>query len=87
MPVLVESEGQHANEISLIEYLRRRQKGRYFADESFKHIFFNENVRISSKISLKFVPQGPINNAQALVQIMAWHRSGGKSSSEPMMFR
>ena len=33
--------------------------------------FLNENVRISIKISLKFVPKGPINNNPALVQIMA----------------
>ena len=37
------------------------------------------------KISLKFVPKGPINNNPALVQIMAWHWSGDKPLSEPMM--
>ena len=37
------------------------------------------------KISLKFVPRGPINNIPALVQIMAWHRAGDKPLSEPMM--
>ena len=36
-------------------------------------------------ISLKFVPKGPINNNPALVQIMAWRRSGDKPLSEPMM--
>ena len=51
-----------------------RQNGRRFADGTFKHIFLNENVRISIKISLKFVPKGPINNNPALVQIMAWRR-------------
>ena len=35
---------------------------RHFADDTFKRTFFNENVRISIKISLKFVPKGPINN-------------------------
>ena len=35
--------------------LRLRQNGRRFADDIFKRIFFNENVRISIKISLKFV--------------------------------
>ena len=30
-------------------------------------IFLNENVSISIKISLKFVPKGPINNIPALV--------------------
>ena len=33
----------------------------------FKRIFLNENARISIKISLKFVPKGPINNIAALV--------------------
>ena len=37
------------------------------------------------KISLKFVPRGPINNIPALVHIMAWRRPGGKPSSEPMV--
>ena len=40
-------------------------------------------VTLSIKISLKFVPKGPINNIPALVQIMAWHRSGDKPISEP----
>ena len=65
--------------------LRPRQNGRRFADDTFKRIFLNENVRISIKISLKFVPKGPINNYPALVQIMAWRRSGDKPLSEPMM--
>ena len=64
---------------------RPRQNGRLFADDTFKRIFLNENVRISIKISLKFVPKGPINNNPALVQIMAWRRSGDKPLSEPMM--
>ena len=34
--------------------------------------FFNENVWILIKISLKFVAKGSINNIPALVQIMAW---------------
>ena len=36
-------------------------------DDIFKCIFLNENVRISIKISLKFVPDGPIDNNPALV--------------------
>ena len=65
--------------------LRPRQNGRRFADDTLKRIFLNENVRISIKISLKFVPTGPINNNPALVQIMAWRRSGDKPLSEPMI--
>ena len=48
--------------------LRPRQNGRRFTDDTFKRIFFNEKVRISIKISLKFVPKGPINNIPSLVQ-------------------
>ena len=47
--------------------------------------FVVENVWILIKISLKFVPKGPINNSPALVQIMAWHRPGDKPLYEPMM--
>ena len=47
--------------------LRPRQNGRHFADDLFKCIFLNENVRIPIKISLKFIPKGPINNIPALV--------------------
>ena len=65
--------------------LRPRQNGRRFTDDTFKRIFLNENVRISIKISLKFVPKGPINNNPSLVQIMAWCRSGDKPLSEPMI--
>ena len=65
--------------------LRPRQNRRRFADETFKRSFLNENVRIAIKISLKFVPKGPINNNPALVQIMAWRRPGDKPLSEPMM--
>ena len=65
--------------------LRPRQNGRHFADDIFKCIFLNGNVWISIKISLKFVPKGPINNIPALVQIMAWRRPGDKPLSQPMM--
>ena len=43
------------------------------------------NAIYSIKISLKFVPKGPINNIPALVQIMAWRRPGDKPLSEPMV--
>ena len=55
------------------------------ADDIFKCIFLSENVWISIKISLKFVPKGPINNIPALVKIMAWRRPGDKPLSEAMM--
>ena len=68
-----------------INSLRPRQNGRHFPDDTLKCTFFNENVWISIKISLKFVPKGPINNIPALVQIMAWRRPGDKPLSEPVM--
>ena len=69
----------------MVNTLRPRQHGRHFADDTFKRIFLNENVIISIKISLMFVPKGPINNIPALVQIMAWRRPGDKPLSEAMM--
>ena len=68
--------------IDCINTVRPRQNSRRFADDTFKRIFLNENVRFSIKISLKFVPKGPINNNPALVQIMAWRQSGDKTLSE-----
>ena len=68
-----------------INTLKPRQNGRHFADDTFKPIFLNENIRIWNKISLKFIPKGPINNIPALVQIMPWRRTGDKPLSEPMM--
>ena len=70
-----------------INTLRPRQNGHHFTDDTFKRIFLNENFRISFKISLKFVPMGPINNIPAFVQIMAWLRAGDKPLSEPMTVR
>ena len=75
---------QTASQI-LVNSLRPRQNGRHFEDDIFKCIFLNENVWFLNKISLKFVPKGPINNIPALVQIMAWRRPGDKPLSEPMM--
>ena len=72
-------------ETSFINTLRPRQNGRHFADDIFKCIFLNENVWISIKISLKFIPKGPINNIPALVKIMAWRRPGDKPLSEAMI--
>ena len=68
-----------------VNLLRPRRNGRYNADDIFKCICLKENVWIPTKISLKFVPKGPINNIPALVQIMAWRRLGDKPLFEPMM--
>ena len=65
--------------------LRPRGNRRHFADDIFKCSSLNENVLISIKVSLKFNPNGPINNVPTLVQLMAWRRPGDKPFSEPMM--
>ena len=45
----------------------------------------NDIFFISIRISLKFVPEGPINNKTALVQVMAWRRIGDKPLPKPML--
>ena len=52
--------------------LKPTQNGRVFADDMVICIFLNENIWISIKISLKFIPKGPINHIIPLVQIKAW---------------
>ena len=64
-----------------------RQYSRHFAIDTFKRIFLNENATSWIKISLKFVPKGPITNIPALVQLMAWCHPGDTPLSEPMTDR
>ena len=73
------------NRAQWVNTLRPGQDGRHFPDDIFKYIFLNENDRIPIQILLKFVIKGPINNIPALVQVMAWHRTGDKPLSEAMM--
>ena len=55
------------------------------ADSIFKCIFLNENDRIQIQISLKYVPRSPIDHKPALVQVMAWRRTGDKPLLGPIM--
>ena len=73
------------NALSPVNSLALRQNGRFIAYDIFKCIFINENFLISTKKSLRVVPKGPIDSMSALVQIMAWHRTGDKPLSEAMM--
>ena len=57
----------------------------FLADDIFKLIFLGKNIRILIQISVKFVPKGSIDNKPALVQVMAWRRTGDKPLPEPMM--
>ena len=43
------------------------QNGHHFAEDIFRCIFVNENFYILIKVSLKFVPKGPIDKNPALV--------------------
>ena len=90
----IENEFNHAPHTVLFYLIKNfkkthwgREKRPSFPDDIFKCIFFNENVWILIKISLKFVPGCPINDILALVQIMAWRRSGDIPLSDPMMVR
>ena len=56
-----------------------------FVDDIFRCIFMNEKFCISIRISLKFVRNGPFDNKLALVQVMAWRRTGDKPLPEPML--
>ena len=47
--------------------------------------FFYENNYILIQISLKFVPEGPIDRLAALVQLMAQRETGEKQWFVPMM--
>ena len=58
-----------------VNTLRARQNGRRFPDDILKWIFLNENVWISIRITLKFIPKILIHN---------WP-SSDKLLSEPMM--
>ena len=69
----------------IVNTLTPSQNGRRFADDTFKRIFLNENIWISLKKSLKFVPKVLINNIPSVVQIMAWRWPGDKPLFEPMM--
>ena len=54
------------------------------ADDIFNCILLNKNDRIPIHISLKYVPMSPFDNESALVQVMAWHRTGDKPLPGPM---
>ena len=55
------------------------------AADNFKCIFLTQNERILIQISLKFVSRSPIDNVSALVQVIAWHRTGANQLPEPML--
>ena len=82
--------GPIANKSALVEvktHLPLDKMAAILADDIFKCVFLNENIWISIKISLKFVPNVRISKNPALAQIMAWRRIGDKPLSDPMLDR
>ena len=71
------------------QHIEAETKWPPFRGRRFQMHFLDQkkNVWISLMISLKFVPNVPIKNCPALVQIMAWRRSGDKPLSEPIVVR
>ena len=79
---------EHYNLETHLGYLShwgRDRNGCQFADNILKCLFLNKKVWVSIKISLKCIPNGSTGNISALVQIMAWHRTGDKPLSGTMM--
>ena len=61
------------------------QNGRHDADDIFNWISMNEKSCNLIQFSLRSDPKGQINNKSALVQVMAWHRTGDQPLYEPML--
>ena len=77
----------NARRCHCLNTLRSKQNRRHFPDDIFKCFFLNANILIAITISLKYVPNDPINNIPTLAQKMAWRRPGDKPLSEPMVVR
>ena len=61
------------------------QNGHQFADDIFGYIFMNEKFCIFIRISLKFLPYGPIDNNAALLRVMPRRRTSVKALPELML--
>ena len=79
------SEASHSMNINVLQTVRSKHKGWKFADNIFNHISFKENIHILIQNFLNFVCIDPTDNISALVQVMAWHRTGAKPIPETMM--
>ena len=69
----------------LLTHLPLDKMAAALADDIFKWIILNENGIILIRISLKFIPKGPICNKSALVQAVAWRQTGDTPLPEPML--
>ena len=68
-----------------LTHLPRFKMATIFTDLIFKCIFVDEKFGIFIQISLKFVPEVPTNSESTLFQVMAWHLTGVKQLTEPML--
>ena len=69
----------------ILTHLRLDKIAAIMADDISKWIFLDENGRIPTQISLKFISKSPVDNKLTLVQVIAWRRTGDKPLPEPMM--
>ena len=67
------------------EHIEAEANGGHFADDTFKCIFLNENVRIFVEVQLNLFPNDRLNNTPALFQIMVCRLVGTQPLCEPMM--
>ena len=79
------SQLKHISITRPVNILRLKQNGCHFPDDILKWISLNENVWISMKNTLKFVPKDLINNIPALVQINCWCWAGNNPLPELMI--
>ena len=70
---------------SIIATLKSEQNGWHFGEDIFKTFSWNNIYVILIWISLKFVPESPIVNKSALVQVMAWCSIGDKPLLKQMV--
>ena len=63
------------------------QDGRNFEKRHFKTHFLVWNIRISIQMPLQIVFKGLIDNKSALIQVMAWRRTGDMLLHEAMVTR
>ena len=71
--------------VNTLTVIEAETKWPTFCSRYFQTHFLEWKLLILIQISLKFVPRGPLSNNPALVQIMAWCRTGDKPLSEPKM--
>ena len=68
-----------------VEHSEADTKWAPFSRQHFQNILLNKHYGILMETQLKSVPQRPMYNITALVQIMERPQSGDQPLSEPMM--